>query len=195
MSLLPDIALIGQVLIFGNRRAFDSLVRKYQGPVRRLLLTLTAGDETLSDDLAQETFVKAYTSLESYKNHSNFATWLYRIAYNVFYDYIRTRKETSGFEDWEVDASYSTEPNNVGATMDIYRGLSTLKEKESACLGTAILAGVGCGVWKSVEEACKKLVATKKTYVPGATDYSAPYRQFKNLEALLNNPEVVICQK
>ena len=37
--------------------------------------------------------------------------------------------------------------------------LSTLKEKESACLGTAILAGVGCGVYSSVEEACRHLVA------------------------------------
>ena len=90
---MHDIALIGQVLIFGNRRAFDSLVRKYQGAVRRFLLNLTAGDKALSDDLAQETFIKAYTSLETYKKRSNFSTWLYRIAYNVFYDYIRSRKE------------------------------------------------------------------------------------------------------
>jgi hypothetical protein len=67
VSLLPDSALISQVLIFGNRRAFDSLVQKYQASVRRILLNLTAGDETLSDDLAQETFIKAYTALATYK--------------------------------------------------------------------------------------------------------------------------------
>ena len=134
MSQLNDIALVAQVVVFGNKRAFDTLVKKYQSPIRRFFLHQTLGDEELSDDLAQETFIKAYTHLTSLKNLSNFGTWLYRIAYNVFYDYIRTRKETSGLEDWEVDASYSTDPNNVGATMDIYRGLSTLKEKERACI-------------------------------------------------------------
>ena len=105
---LADIALVSQVLIFGNRRAFDTLVRKYQGEVRRFLLTLTAGDEQLTDDLAQETFIKAYTALESYKNRASFGTWLYRIAYNVFYDYIRSRKETCTMDDVtdEVDTCY-----------------------------------------------------------------------------------------
>lgn len=131
---LPDIALVSQVLIFGNRRAFDSLVRKYQGAVRRILLNLTAGDAALSDDLAQETFIKAYTSLETYKNRANFGTWLYRIAYNVFYDYIRNRKETSGLEDWEVDATHQTEQRQIGKEMDIYRGLSLLKGVERTCI-------------------------------------------------------------
>ena len=134
MSPITDLTLVAQVVIFGNKRAFDALVKKYQSSVRRYFLHQTLGDEPLSDDLAQETFIKAYTHLTSFKNLSNCSTWLFRSAYNVFYDYIRTRKETSGLEDWEVDASYSTEPNNVGATIDIYRGLSTLKEKERACI-------------------------------------------------------------
>jgi len=73
--------------------------------------------------------------------------------------------------------------------------LSTLKEKESACLGTAIMAGVGCGVYPSMEEACRKIVQTKKTYSPGGTDYTAPYKQYKKLDQLLNNVEDKICQK
>lgn len=73
--------------------------------------------------------------------------------------------------------------------------LATLQEKESACLGTAILAGVGCGVFASVEEACRAIVRTHKVYTPGGTDYTAPYQQYKKLDQLLNNPEVTICQK
>ena len=84
----------------------------------------------LSDDLAQETFIKAYTNLASFKNLSSFSTWLYRIAYNIFYDYIRSKKETSGLETWEIDAVYQTEQRQVGEHMDIYRGLSQLKEVE-----------------------------------------------------------------
>ena len=134
MSQLNDIALVAQVVVLGNKRAFDTLVKKYQSPVRRFFLHQTLGDEELSDDLAQETFIKAYTNLASFKNLSNFSTWLFRIAYNIFYDYIRNRKETSGLEDWEVDATYQTEQRRIGEEMDIYRGLSILKEAERTCI-------------------------------------------------------------
>ena len=96
MSQLNDISLIAQVVMFHNNRAFDQLVRKYQSPVRRFFLNLTCGDSELSDDLAQDTFIRAYTSLASFKNLSSFSTWLYRIAYNQYYDYLRSRKETVG---------------------------------------------------------------------------------------------------
>ena len=89
MGQLNDISLVAQVVVFKNTRAFDTLVKKYQSPVRRFFLHQTLGDGELSDDLAQETFLKAYTNLSSFKNLSSFSTWLYRIAYNVFYDYIR----------------------------------------------------------------------------------------------------------
>ena len=134
MSQLNDIALVAQVVVLGNKRAFDTLVKKYQSPVRRFFLHQTLGDEELSDDLAQETFIKAYTHLASFKNLSNFSTWLFRISYNIFYDYIRNRKETSGLEDWEVDATYQTEQRRIGEEMDIYRGLSILKEAERTCI-------------------------------------------------------------
>ena len=93
MSQLNDISLVAQVVVFRNTRAFDQLVGKYQSSVRRFFLHLTCGDSELSDDLAQDTFIKAYTNLASFKNLSSFSTWLYRIAYNVFYDYLRTRKD------------------------------------------------------------------------------------------------------
>lgn len=134
MSQINDIALVAQVVAFGNKRAFDTLVKKYQSPIRRFFLHQTLGDEELSNDLAQDTFIKAYTHLTSFKNLSNFSTWLFRIAYNVFYDYIRNRKETSGLEDWEVDATYQVEQKRVGEKMDIYRGLSLLKETERICV-------------------------------------------------------------
>ena len=134
MSQLTDLTLVAQVVIFGNKRAFDSLVKKYQSSVRRYFLHQTLGDVPLSDDLAQETFIKAYTHIATFKNISNFSTWLFRIAYNVFFDYIRTRKETSGLEDWETDASCRTEPKNLVTKIDIYQGLARLKEVERTCI-------------------------------------------------------------
>ena len=81
--MLSDIVLVTQVAVSGNRRAFDELVRRYQSPVRRFFLSQTMGDEQLSDDLAQDTFIKAYTNITSFRGLASFKTWLMRIAYNV----------------------------------------------------------------------------------------------------------------
>ena len=59
MSQLNDISLVAQVVVFRNTRAFDRLVGKYQSSVRRFFLHLTCGDSELSDDLAQDTFIKS----------------------------------------------------------------------------------------------------------------------------------------
>ena len=134
MGQLNDIALVAQVVVFHNTRAFDQLVRKYQSPVRRFFLNQTCGDSELSDDLAQDTFIKAYTSLASFRNLSSFSTWLYRIAYNVFYDYIRSRKETDGLDTRQVDMQCSTQQQDIGRKMDVYRALSQLKEIERTCI-------------------------------------------------------------
>ncbi len=134
MNQLNDIALVTQVVVLRNTRAFDQLVRKYQSPVRRFFLNLTCGDRELSDDLAQETFLKAYTNIASFKNLSSFSTWLYRIAYNEFYDYLRSRKDTDDLDTVQVDARYSVRQEDIGQRMDLYRALATLKEIERTCI-------------------------------------------------------------
>lgn len=63
--------------------------------------------------------------------------------------------------------------------------LVTLKNKETACLGSAILAGVGGGAFASVEEATKK-IATDKVYMPTGEDYSTVYENFKKYDDILN---------
>lgn len=63
--------------------------------------------------------------------------------------------------------------------------LTTLKNKETACLGSAILAGVGFGAFASVEEACK-LIETDKVFKPSGVDYSKVYERYNNIDSLLN---------
>lgn len=134
MNQINDISLVAQVVVFKNTRAFDQLVKKYQSPIRRFFLNLTCGDSELSDDLAQDTFIKAYTNIASFKNLSNFSTWLYRIAYNIFYDYIRSRKETADLDIREVDSAHHSLQENIGEKMDVYESLKTLKEVERTCI-------------------------------------------------------------
>ena len=134
MNQLNDISLVAQVVVFRNTKAFDQLVQKYQSPIRRFFLNQTCGNGELSDDLAQDTFIKAYTNITSFKNLSNFSTWLYRIAYNVFYDYIRSQKQTADLDAREIDNNYCTEQINVGQKMDVYQALGQLKETERTCI-------------------------------------------------------------
>lgn len=145
MANLSDIALITQVTVFHNRRAFDSLVKKYQSPVRRFFLNLTSGNGPLSDDLAQETFIHAYTHLNSFKNLSNFSTWLYRIAYNVFYDYFRSQKQTEDLDTQEVDIHYQVSQPDKGLGMDIYNALRQLTPDERMCVTMRFMEDMSVG--------------------------------------------------
>ena len=141
MAELNDIALVTQVAVFHNKRAFDQLVRKYQSPVRRFFLNQTLGDEQLSDDLAQDTFIKAYVNITKFKGLSSFSTWLMRIAYNVFYDDVRVRKQTEDV-DTSISALRQTSSNgDSNLKMDIYAALALLKPDERTCITLQLIDG------------------------------------------------------
>ena len=132
MSQINDIALVAQVVVFNDKRAFDTLVKKYQSPVRRFFLHQTLGNEELSDDLAQETFIKAYTSVRGFQLKARFKTWLYRIAYNEFYDHVRSLKQTE--ELVETIASVESSASAIEAEMDVHQALKQLNHAERSCV-------------------------------------------------------------
>lgn len=90
LNLLEEKALIARCVAFDDRRAFARLVDAYNPELRRFLRNLT-GDADMADDLAQETFIKAYTGLRSFQGLARFRTWLFRIAYREFYSEMRSR--------------------------------------------------------------------------------------------------------
>jgi len=148
MAVLNDIALVAQVAVLGNRRAFDELVRRHQSSVRRFFLHQTLGNEALSDDLAQDTFIKAYTNISKFRGLSSFQTWLMRIAYNVFYDYCRKMSNeqlimSNANEDMK-NGSAAHSPfltSNSSLKMDIYNALSLLKDEERTCITLQLIDG------------------------------------------------------
>jgi RNA polymerase sigma-70 factor (ECF subfamily) len=75
----------------GDMMAFEDLIRKYQRPIFGLCQSM-AGDFQSADDLSQETFIKAYHSLQSFKDGMNFFTWIRKIAVNNCLNYIKKRK-------------------------------------------------------------------------------------------------------
>ena len=157
--MTTDISLVAQVAVFGNGRAFDELVRRYQSPVRRFFLSQTLGDSQLSDDLAQDTFIKAYTNIRSFHGLSSFQTWLMRIAYNVFYDHVRREKVKLGSlstlrsKNSEQFSSDTSSVERVAAAnsslftlhsslkMDLYAALALLKPDERTCITLQLIDG------------------------------------------------------
>ena len=117
----------------GDEGAFAALVEQNQGRIYHLALRMTGNPDDAAE-LCQEAFLNAWKGLGKFQGESSFSTWLYRIAYNVFYDYIRSRKETTELDSREVDATNSVEQENVGQRMDIYQSLEKLKEVERTCI-------------------------------------------------------------
>jgi len=66
----------------GDKRAFDLLVQKYQSRIAKLIARFVRNADDVQD-VAQETFIKAYRALPNFRGDSAFYTWLYRIAINT----------------------------------------------------------------------------------------------------------------
>jgi len=66
----------------GDMHAFETLIRRYRTRLTRYLSTFLR-DQSESEDVAQEAFIKAYTALHSFRGESSFATWFFRIGINT----------------------------------------------------------------------------------------------------------------
>ena len=81
---------IRRVVLFDDHEAFAELVRLHQSAVRQFLRRLVGSDWSRADDLAQETFWKAYRNLRSFEGRGRFLSWLFRIAYQLFVSEVRS---------------------------------------------------------------------------------------------------------
>lgn len=75
---------IARVIAHDDHDAFGELVALHQSAVRRFLLRLTSNDASRADDLAQETFFKAYKHIRTFESRGRFLSWLFRIAWQLF---------------------------------------------------------------------------------------------------------------
>ncbi len=87
---VTDAAVVAQVLA-GDRDAFRVLVDRHSRSIFRVVYRMT-GNQQDAEELVQETFLRAYKSLERFELRANFSTWLYRIAVNRTLDFLNARK-------------------------------------------------------------------------------------------------------
>jgi RNA polymerase sigma-70 factor (ECF subfamily) len=124
----------------GDKRAFELLVEKYQRKLARLLSRLIR-DPGEVEDVAQETFVKAYRALPSFRGESAFYTWLYRIGVNTAKNYLMAmgrRAPTST----EVEAEDAEGYDEGEQLRDINTPESVLLSKEIAATVNAAIDGL-----------------------------------------------------
>jgi RNA polymerase sigma-70 factor (ECF subfamily) len=100
----------------GDKSAFDLLVIKYQHKIVHLVNRYVK-DPSEAQDVAQDTFIKAYKALGEFRGESAFYTWLYRIAINTAKNYLLSRSRRHS--DYEVDMQDAEQIENAPQLKDI----------------------------------------------------------------------------
>lgn len=134
LKRLEETRLLALCMCSDNREAFSRLVELHQQGLRRFLMNLCGGDMMLTDDLAQDTFLKAWIGIRQFRGLSGFRTWLYRIALNEYISYRRSRincmlNEASDAADLQLASPVDTE-RRTDAEIDARAMLSQLSESE-----------------------------------------------------------------
>jgi RNA polymerase sigma-70 factor (ECF subfamily) len=101
----------------GDLDAYDELVKRYQERIYATIYHMTSNHED-ANDLAQESFIKAYQALKSFKGGSSFYTWLYRIAVNKTINFLKQRKNKHHFSLNDIDFNAENDPDLVALISD-----------------------------------------------------------------------------
>ncbi len=131
---LNDADLVARVLVQDDHNAFAELVRNHQSAIRGLLRQLTRGDLALADDLAQETFLRAYKNIRSFRGEAKFSTWLYRIGYNCFREDARKRKELVGIDETQLESEQDPHIVDPALRHDLMHALQLLPLHERSAI-------------------------------------------------------------
>ena len=120
----------------GNQKAYAWLMHKHRSSTFHIINRMVKDDE-VALDLVQETFMKAFASLGSYRSEYRFSTWLYRIAANASIDYLRKRRINA----LSLDQPTATEDGSMEFEVPDYSyhpGLDLERKEQSVSIDEAI---------------------------------------------------------
>lgn len=104
----------------GNLQVFEELIKPHEKKIYNIALKLVKNEQD-AYDLAQESLIKIYKSLNRFEYKSNFSTWIYRIAYNTSIDYLRKNNNNG----WTMSLD---EENENGVKFEVEDTLPTPEE-------------------------------------------------------------------
>src|ERR1700743_2876811 len=117
--------------------AYDELVRRYQERIYATIYHMTSNHED-ANDLAQDTFVKAYRALKSFKGDSSFYTWIYRIAVNKTINFLKQGKNRVQMSLNDLDFNAEHDPDMLALVSENTPrrdlNLSELQDKLNAAM-------------------------------------------------------------
>jgi RNA polymerase sigma factor (sigma-70 family) len=121
----------------GDLKSYDELVKRYQERIYATLYHMTSNHED-ANDLAQESFIKAFQALKSFKGGSSFYTWLYRIAVNKTINFLKQRRNKHHLSLNDIDFNAEHDPDLVALISEKTplrdAGLSELQKKLNEAL-------------------------------------------------------------
>tara|TARA_B100002052_G_scaffold248056_1_gene234706 strand:+ start:506 stop:1114 length:609 start_codon:yes stop_codon:yes gene_type:complete len=112
----------------GDYQAFDLLVLKYQSRLISAAFKFVK-DVQIAEDIVQDSFIKAFNALESFREDSSFYTWIYRITVNTSKNFLVSKKRKSELlnSDLSEEASYEVEPVETYSPEDLLQATQLKK--------------------------------------------------------------------
>jgi RNA polymerase sigma-70 factor (ECF subfamily) len=139
-----DQVLISQTLELKDNEAFGRLMRRHQARILVLQRRLTR-DHALAEDLTQETFLRAWQKLHTYRGSGSFAGWLAKLGYNVFLQHRRRHRSDRlevALHEQDVEGPVSSSTPERSAMADLDRLLAPLGPEDQTILVLTYAVGL-----------------------------------------------------
>jgi RNA polymerase sigma-70 factor (ECF subfamily) len=159
-----DHQLVARVVSGEDTDAFGELVRRHQSHVRNFLRKL-AGDYTLADDLAQDTFIHAWDKLQTYSGKGSFIGWLLKVAYTTF---LQSKRKSKRYAEILDEVGHVADTEERRSTMpveeigDLDRFLAVLTEEERVIMVMSYACGLS---HREISDATDMPVGTVKSVI------------------------------
>lgn len=121
--------------------AFGELARRHGAALHGFLVRLCR-DEERARDASQSAFVQAFVHIKSFRGHSSFKTWLFKIAYREFLKTVRKAQADLRLQEDIGRHVEELSQAGTGQSVDIARGLERLTENERVCIGLCAIFGL-----------------------------------------------------
>lgn len=174
-----------QLVLNGNKSAFANIVEIHKDNVFTLAVKI-CGNREDAEEVAQDSFVKAYRNLGSFKQNSKFATWLYKIVYNTAISCIRKRKKQvlqldnfpADYSDFSRDNSFEEDADTEYKKALLAFALQKININDRAIISMHYLQEM------SIDE------ISKATGIKGSNLKVKLFRSRKKLQEILINSEI-----
>ena len=164
MSKTSDEYLISKIILYDDHQAFRELIGRHQNDIRNLLLKLVNFNDRDLDDLAQETIIRIYKYLKTFKGQSSFKTWLYTITYRVFIDANKKGKKYRQLKNEEEKVSLQKKEaySKIDSKIDAEITISCLRPEEKVAIQLSYLQGFS---HKEIAEILDCPIGTVKSHI------------------------------